>query len=128
MAKVAINLNEKLPREEDGVGIPAEALTPGSSDPSPAAGAVSDRAFNASAEPPPAPSNSSSNKACKCEESKNTVAVIAPLVVNGSPAPVDSIQKKIRRAERFGVPVQLSEAEKRNSRAERYLWVLLVRS
>ena len=29
------------------------------------------------------------------------------------------IQKKIRRAERFGMPVQLSEAEKRNSRAER---------
>ncbi|XP_057534918.1 protein MODIFIER OF SNC1 11 [Amaranthus tricolor] len=32
----------------------------------------------------------------------------------------DVIQKKIRRAERFGVPVQLSEQEKRNSRAERF--------
>lgn len=30
------------------------------------------------------------------------------------------IQKKIKRAERFGVPVQLSEEEKRNSRAERF--------
>lgn len=29
------------------------------------------------------------------------------------------LEKKIRRAERFGVPVQLSEEEKRNSRAKR---------
>ncbi|KAG5550043.1 hypothetical protein RHGRI_015115 [Rhododendron griersonianum] len=33
---------------------------------------------------------------------------------------VSSVQKKIRRAERFGMPVQLSEEEKRNSRAERF--------
>ncbi|KAG5544404.1 hypothetical protein RHGRI_016979 [Rhododendron griersonianum] len=32
---------------------------------------------------------------------------------------VSSIQKKIRRAEQFGMPVQLSEEENRNSRAER---------
>ncbi|KAB2048126.1 hypothetical protein ERO13_A13G076000v2 [Gossypium hirsutum] len=38
----------------------------------------------------------------------------------GGSAPVNDIQKKIRRAERFGVPVQLSEQEKRNSRAERF--------
>ncbi|KAH7677848.1 hypothetical protein IHE45_07G109800 [Dioscorea alata] len=30
------------------------------------------------------------------------------------------LQKKVRRAERFGVPVKLSEQEKRNSRAERF--------
>ncbi|KAJ0979309.1 hypothetical protein J5N97_014783 [Dioscorea zingiberensis] len=30
------------------------------------------------------------------------------------------LQKKVRRAERFGVPVMLSEKEKRNSRAERF--------
>lgn len=30
------------------------------------------------------------------------------------------IQKKMKRAERFGMPVKLSEEEKRNSRAERY--------
>lgn len=30
------------------------------------------------------------------------------------------VQKKMNRAERFGVAVQLSEEEKRNSRAERY--------
>ncbi|KAA8521508.1 hypothetical protein F0562_012182 [Nyssa sinensis] len=38
---------------------------------------------------------------------------------NSNDAPVSNIQKKIRRAERFGMPVQLSEEEKRNSRAER---------
>lgn len=40
--------------------------------------------------------------------------------VSGDDAPVTDIQKKIRRAERFGLPVQLSEEEKRNSRAERF--------
>ncbi|RRT76538.1 hypothetical protein B296_00015287 [Ensete ventricosum] len=34
-------------------------------------------------------------------------------------APVTDLQKKLRRAERFGTPVMLSEEEKRNSRAER---------
>ncbi|XP_010528171.1 PREDICTED: protein MODIFIER OF SNC1 11-like [Tarenaya hassleriana] len=33
---------------------------------------------------------------------------------------VSDVQKKIRRAERFGMPVQVSEEEKRNSRAERF--------
>nr|XP_016480866.1 PREDICTED: uncharacterized protein LOC107801956 [Nicotiana tabacum] len=32
----------------------------------------------------------------------------------------NDIQKKMKRAERFGVPVQLSEEDKRNSRAERF--------
>ncbi|CAG7912149.1 hypothetical protein BRARA_J02857 [Brassica rapa] len=35
-------------------------------------------------------------------------------------SPVDDVQKKIRRAERFGVSVKLTEEEKRNSRAERF--------
>ncbi|RWW57649.1 hypothetical protein BHE74_00035544 [Ensete ventricosum] len=35
-------------------------------------------------------------------------------------APVTDLQKKLRRAERFGTPVMLSEEEKRNSRAERF--------
>ncbi|KVI09530.1 hypothetical protein Ccrd_012077 [Cynara cardunculus var. scolymus] len=35
-------------------------------------------------------------------------------------ASVNDTQRKIRRAERFGMPVQLSEEEKRNSRAERF--------
>ncbi|THU60553.1 hypothetical protein C4D60_Mb07t13990 [Musa balbisiana] len=34
--------------------------------------------------------------------------------------PVTDLQKKLRRAERFGMPVMLSEEEKRNSRAERF--------
>ncbi|XP_010423828.1 PREDICTED: protein MODIFIER OF SNC1 11 [Camelina sativa] len=40
--------------------------------------------------------------------------------VAGDISPVDDIQKKIRRAERFGVSVKLTEEEKRNSRAERF--------
>ncbi|KAJ8533864.1 hypothetical protein K7X08_007188 [Anisodus acutangulus] len=32
----------------------------------------------------------------------------------------NNIQKKMKRAERFGMPVQLSEEEKRNARAERF--------
>lgn len=126
MAKVAINLNEKLPFEEDDVGDPAQPLNLGSPDPPPAAGTTTDHAFNASAGPPLPPSDGGSNRAHKEEESKKTVAVIGSVAVNSSAAPVDNIQKKIRRAERFGVPVQLSEAEKRNSRAERYLSVILV--
>jgi len=35
-------------------------------------------------------------------------------------APLSDVQKKMRRAERFGITVKLSEKEKRNSRAERY--------
>uniref|UniRef100_A0A7N0UVB8 THO1-MOS11 C-terminal domain-containing protein n=1 Tax=Kalanchoe fedtschenkoi TaxID=63787 RepID=A0A7N0UVB8_KALFE len=34
--------------------------------------------------------------------------------------PVTDVQKKMKRAERFGMPVQLSEEEKRTSRAERF--------
>ncbi|KAK8534740.1 hypothetical protein V6N13_081167 [Hibiscus sabdariffa] len=53
------------------------------------------------------------------EGSKNT-GIIVGSVAGDSSGPVNDIQKKIRRAERFGVPVQLSEQEKRNSRAERF--------
>lgn len=37
-----------------------------------------------------------------------------------SAAPATAVEKKMRRAERFGISVQLTEEEKRNSRAERY--------
>ncbi|VVA91825.1 unnamed protein product [Arabis nemorensis] len=37
----------------------------------------------------------------------------------GDVYPVDDVQKKIRRAERFGVSVKLTKEEKRNSRAQR---------
>jgi len=49
--------------------------------------------------------------------SKAKATVVSP---KGDDVPANDIQKKLRRAERFGVPVQLSEKEKRNSRAERY--------
>ncbi|XP_010490736.1 PREDICTED: protein MODIFIER OF SNC1 11 [Camelina sativa] len=39
---------------------------------------------------------------------------------SGDISPVDDIKKKIRRAERFGVTVKLTEEEKRSSRAERF--------
>ncbi|KAF3528044.1 hypothetical protein DY000_02041896 [Brassica cretica] len=42
------------------------------------------------------------------------------LMAAGDVSPVDDLQKKIRRAERSGVSVKLTEEEKRNSRAERY--------
>ncbi|GMI96477.1 modifier of snc1, 11 [Hibiscus trionum] len=53
-------------------------------------------------------------------EGSKTTGTDAGLVAGESGGPVNVIQKKIQRAERFGVPVQLSEQEKRNSRAERF--------
>jgi len=46
-------------------------------------------------------------------------AKTSPPPESGNDAPLSDIQKKIRRAERFGISVQMSEKEKRNSRAER---------
>ena len=43
-----------------------------------------------------------------------------------APAAVSDIEKKMRRAERFGISVQLTEKEKRDSRAERYCFWLSV--
>ena len=40
--------------------------------------------------------------------------------------PASNIQKKIRRAERFGISLQLTEEEKRNSRKERYKYSLFL--
>ncbi|KAL4283110.1 hypothetical protein GQ457_16G023130 [Hibiscus cannabinus] len=56
----------------------------------------------------------------KESEDSKTAGAAAGLVAGESGGPVNDIQKKILRAERFGVPVQLSEREKRNSRAERF--------
>ncbi|GKV05721.1 hypothetical protein SLEP1_g17696 [Rubroshorea leprosula] len=50
---------------------------------------------------------------------KRTVSTVGSVAENDSTL-VSNIQKKVRRAERFGMPVQLSEEEKRNSRAERF--------
>lgn len=56
------------------------------------------------------------------EDSKTTDVVVGSVPAKSS-APASDIEKKIRRAERFGISVQLTEEEKRNSRAERYLIV-----
>ncbi|WOL06896.1 protein MODIFIER OF SNC1 11 isoform X1 [Canna indica] len=45
----------------------------------------------------------------------NSVVASAP-----EAAPITDLERKHRRAERFGMPVMLSEEEKRNSRAERF--------
>ncbi|XWS43659.1 hypothetical protein CRYUN_Cryun16bG0122200 [Craigia yunnanensis] len=53
-------------------------------------------------------------------EGSKTIGTTVGSVAGDSSGSVNDTQKKIRRAERFGVPVQLSELEKRNSRAERF--------
>ncbi|KAK8685359.1 hypothetical protein V6N13_041362 [Hibiscus sabdariffa] len=56
----------------------------------------------------------------KESDGSKTTETAAGLVAEETGGPMNVIQRKIRRAERFGVPVQLSEKEKRNSRAERF--------
>ncbi|KAK9195702.1 hypothetical protein WN943_003827 [Citrus x changshan-huyou] len=51
-------------------------------------------------------------------DSKTAVTITAVSPVSGDADLVTDTQKKIRRAERFGMPVQMSEEEKRNTRAE----------
>ncbi|XP_022767452.1 protein MODIFIER OF SNC1 11-like [Durio zibethinus] len=95
-------------------------------------------AANSSAEPNPkktvAPASHSTDKSdhpatgtlsvseisVKESEGSKTSETNVGSVAGDSGGPVNDIQKKIRRAERFGVPVQLSEQEKRNTRAERF--------
>ncbi|RYR03282.1 hypothetical protein Ahy_B06g082135 [Arachis hypogaea] len=65
---------------------------------------------------PSVPPPSADNNNTTAPDSKD-----APLPSDAAnDAPLSDIQKKIRRAERFGISVQLSEKEKRNSRAERF--------
>ncbi|POO02468.1 Protein MODIFIER OF SNC1 [Trema orientale] len=55
------------------------------------------------------------------DDSKDgTEPVVGTAAGAATAAPVSDIEKKIRRAERFGISVQLTEEEKRNSRAERF--------
>ncbi|KAF3442066.1 hypothetical protein FNV43_RR15982 [Rhamnella rubrinervis] len=54
------------------------------------------------------------------EDSKSAESVVEAVGADAAADPVSDIQKKIRRAERFGISVQLTEKEKRNSRAERF--------
>ncbi|XP_039068005.1 protein MODIFIER OF SNC1 11-like isoform X2 [Hibiscus syriacus] len=71
-------------------------------------------------EPPSNLTHPEAELSVKESEDSKTPETSAALVAGESGGPVDNVQKKIRRAERFGVPVQLSEQEKRNSRAERF--------
>ncbi|XVF76543.1 hypothetical protein PTKIN_Ptkin13bG0274100 [Pterospermum kingtungense] len=69
---------------------------------------------------PPSPDVPASEVSPKDSEGSKTSGTSVSSVAGDNSGPVNDIQKKIRRAERFGVPVQLSEQEKRNSRAERF--------
>ncbi|KAE8720343.1 Detected protein of unknown function [Hibiscus syriacus] len=71
-------------------------------------------------DPPTTVPRSNAEGTVKGIEDSKTTGTTAGSVAGDTSVPVYDIQKKIRRAERFGVPVQLSEKEKRNSRAERF--------
>ncbi|PPD74498.1 hypothetical protein GOBAR_DD28574 [Gossypium barbadense] len=71
-------------------------------------------------DPPSASTLSDAEVSVKEGEGLKTTGTAVGLAAEESSGPADDIQKKIRRAERFGVPIQLSEQEKRNSRAERF--------
>ncbi|OWM82363.1 protein MODIFIER OF SNC1 11 [Punica granatum] len=117
MANKTINLNEQMPLEEENE-IPTKTLDSAV----PASVQPDDQPPNGSGQPPPpAADNPAADGTKESGEAKSssTVAKVAPQAGNDA-APADDVQKKIRRAERFGMPVQLSEAEKRSSRAERF--------
>ncbi|KAL9268408.1 MODIFIER OF SNC1 11-like protein [Drosera capensis] len=91
--------------------------------PSPNPNPKSETPTPTSADPSPNPPNSSQQKPEPIDVSKTTkgtqssAGLVSPTASSGSGP---DIQKKVKRAERFGVPVQLSEEEKRSSRAERF--------
>ncbi|EHA8588091.1 hypothetical protein COCNU_scaffold004099G000020 [Cocos nucifera] len=70
------------------------------------------------AETPPAPSlPPAAREELEADPlSAQTTATSEPLAA----APATDLEKKVRRAERFGMPVQLSEEEKRSARAQRF--------
>lgn len=70
-----------------------------------------------SSEIPVADDSSKGTDESKVGVSTSAAAPMASCQTNAGT--VSDIQKKILRAERFGMPVHLSEEEKRNSRAER---------
>lgn len=106
--KPIINLNEKIPSDGEEPESPTQTLSP--VDPSPTS--EPDRQASSSAADP------DSGKSCKEGEEGPAKGTTATVVSSGT-GPVNDIYRRIRRAERFGMPVQLSEEEKRYSRAER---------
>ncbi|EXB23428.1 hypothetical protein L484_005717 [Morus notabilis] len=77
---------------------------------------LQDPKTDASSAAPPSPSDSVSGK--EAEGASKSAEV--PTAASAAVATVSDIEKKMRRAERFGISVQLTEEEKRNSRAERF--------
>ncbi|KAK5804315.1 hypothetical protein PVK06_031964 [Gossypium arboreum] len=71
-------------------------------------------------DPPSASTLSDAEVSVKEGEGLKTTGNAVGLAAGERSCPADDTQKKIRRAERFGLPIQLSEQEKRNSRAERF--------
>ncbi|XP_068340900.1 protein MODIFIER OF SNC1 11-like isoform X1 [Pyrus communis] len=90
------------------------------SSPAPPTATIPDRPDNPSADtpsdPPPSSEVASKENGSKAdsEDPKTDSAT------GDAAAPATAIEKKMRRAERFGISVQLTEKEKRNSRAERF--------
>lgn len=108
MAAKTLNLNEKIPTEEE-IENPIQEV----SDPVP-----TDQALNCVSD---TSVDGAPNKIAGGSESTES-PVLSP--TENEAVPSNDIDKKMRRAERFGVPVQLTEAEKRNSRAERFVLYL----
>ncbi|GAB2300542.1 hypothetical protein Dimus_034583 [Dionaea muscipula] len=116
-AKATSKLSTKTPTPED----PMKTLSPIAADPSPHPPnlTLSFRASdssNPSPQPKPPPVEVSEG-GTKESHSTAGAALVSPTASSGSGP---DILKKVRRAERFGVPVKLSEEEKRSSRAERF--------
>lgn len=76
-----------------------------------------DPTISSSAQTPASVPPSSTDGGSSKERDESKGSGKASVVDDG--APVSDVQRKMRRAERFGISVQLSEEEKRNSRAER---------
>ncbi|KAL6987477.1 hypothetical protein U1Q18_013225, partial [Sarracenia purpurea var. burkii] len=74
--------------------------------------------ISARQQPPSSTTGSSHNHKDGDESKSSTTRASVGATAGKKDEPVSDVQKRIRRAERFGTPVQLSEEEKRNSRAE----------
>lgn len=109
----AKNLTDDNPKKTLDLSLPPTA-TP---EPDPSQDPPNDSSTHPSSLPPPTSADASVADAdADAKDGADSKAS-----VDGHDAPVSDFQKKIRRAERFGISVQLSEQEKRNSRAERYV-------
>lgn len=102
--------NPKVENPKKTIAQPQSESQPNPSDPNPPARSSEDVRPSTTTAPPSFGGGGGETK---------VAAAAAGSEAADAGATVTDIQKKIRRAERFGMPVQLSEGEKRNSRAER---------